>query len=237
MVHLHLEGPEGTFQGLGKVRFSEQFIKFRDEFGPVASDRGLKGSGLAIRLGCHQSKVDLGEEGRSVGNMLTVAPKLVWFVIEDHDAGCNERPEFAGILTRKFVRLGHIRVSITLRRVWLLENIIGVRSTPWVSKVTGGGIWWARRARWIVWPASRQAGRSGGKVWGPTRRSRWWAAWWTRRLTILRVRWLIISIWGGRRWPWRRLVDWVGMKILAKIKYRGRLLGSDRGFPVEGSTP
>ena len=52
-----------------------------------------------------------------------VAPKLVGFVIKDHYTGCNERPEFAGVLTRKFVRFGCIGVSITLRRVWLLENM------------------------------------------------------------------------------------------------------------------
>ena len=57
---------------------------------------------------------------------MTVTPKLVWFVIEDHDTGCNERPEFAGILIRKFVRFGHIGITITLRRVRLLENVIGV---------------------------------------------------------------------------------------------------------------
>ena len=56
-------------------------------------------------------------------------------------------------------------------------------------------------------------------------------------LTTLRVRWLIISIWGSRRWPRRRLVDWVGTEILAEIQYWGRLSGSDGGFPVEGRMP
>ena len=45
---------------------------------------------------------------------MTVAPKLVGFVIEDHYAGCNERSEFAEILTRKFVGFGRIGVSIAL---------------------------------------------------------------------------------------------------------------------------
>ena len=58
-----------------------------------------------------------------------VTPKLVWFVIEDHDTGCNERPEFAGILTCKFVRFCHIGITITLRGVRLLEDVIGVWST------------------------------------------------------------------------------------------------------------
>ena len=80
-----------------------------------------------------------------------VALKLVGFVIEDHYAGCDERSEFAGILTHKFVGFGCIGVSIALRRVWLLENIIGVRSTPWVPKVTGRRTWWARWARWPWW--------------------------------------------------------------------------------------
>ena len=59
-----------------------------------------------------------------------------------------------------------------------MENVIGVRSTPWVPKVSSWGTWWARRAQrswwagWIIQPASRWA---GGKVWGPSRRSRWWA--------------------------------------------------------------
>ena len=39
---MHLEGLEGMFRGLGEVRFSEQFIKFRDEFGPVALDRWFR---------------------------------------------------------------------------------------------------------------------------------------------------------------------------------------------------
>ena len=30
------------FQGLGEVRLSKQFIKFRDKFSPVASDRWLR---------------------------------------------------------------------------------------------------------------------------------------------------------------------------------------------------
>ena len=38
VVFLHLEGLEGMFQGLGKVRLSEQFIKFGDKFSPVTSD-------------------------------------------------------------------------------------------------------------------------------------------------------------------------------------------------------
>ena len=39
---MHFEGLEGTFRGLGEVRFSEQFIKFGDEFSPVASDRWFR---------------------------------------------------------------------------------------------------------------------------------------------------------------------------------------------------
>ena len=70
---------------------------------------------------------------------MKVAPKLVGFVIEDHNPGSDDGPEFAGILAREFVGFGRIRVSITLRRVWLLENVIGVRGTPWVSKVSGWG--------------------------------------------------------------------------------------------------
>ena len=66
-----------------------------------------------------------------------VPPKLVGFVIEDHNTGGNEGPEFVGILVREFVRFGCIGISIALRRVWLLEDVIGVRSTPWVSKVSG----------------------------------------------------------------------------------------------------
>ena len=39
---MHLEGLEGTFRGLGEVRLPEQFVKFGDEFGPVASDGWLR---------------------------------------------------------------------------------------------------------------------------------------------------------------------------------------------------
>ena len=76
-----------------------------------------------------------------------VTPKLVWFVIKDHDTGCNKRPEFAGVLPRKFVGFGHIRITITLRRVRLLENVIGVWSTPRIPEVAGWGTRWAQCAR------------------------------------------------------------------------------------------
>ena len=115
---------------------------------------------------------------------MMVAPKLVWFVIEDHDTGCNERPEFVGILPHKFVRFGHIGITITLRKVRLLENVIGVWSTPWIPKVASWGTRWARWARWAWWivrPASQQARGPRGKVRGPAQRSRWWVTQWTRR--------------------------------------------------------
>ena len=69
------------------------------------------------------------------------------FVIEDHDAGRNERSKFVGVLAHKFVRFDHIRIAITLWRVWLLENIIGVGCTPRVSEIASWGArqaWWAR---------------------------------------------------------------------------------------------
>ena len=46
-----------------------------------------------------------------------VAPKLVGLVIEDHNTGGNEGPEFAGILAHEFVGFGRIGISITLQRV------------------------------------------------------------------------------------------------------------------------
>ena len=93
----------------------------------------------------------------SIQDVLVVTLKLMRLVIKDHDVGCNERPKFAGILAHKFVRLGHIRITITLWRIWLLENMIGVGCAPRVPEIAGWG------ARWIIWPASRRDVR--GPAW------------------------------------------------------------------------
>ena len=101
------------------------------------------------------------------------------FVIEDHNAGCNEGPKLVGILTQEFVGLSRIGIAIPLWRVWLLENVIGVGYTPRVPKIAGWGArvaWRAWLARWVVQPASRWAWGPGREVKGPDWRAHRWAA-------------------------------------------------------------
>ena len=60
-----------------------------------------------------------------------------------------------------------------------------------------------------------------------------WTAWWAQRGVTRRSRWLVVTIWGGRKQPWRRVVDWIGMEVLAEIKYWGRLAGCDLRLLME----
>ena len=64
-----------------------------------------------------------------------------------------------------------------------------------------------------------------------------WAAWWTWRWATWRIRWLVVPIWGARKWTWWGLIDWIGTEVLAEVKHWGRLSGSNGRFPVEGRMP
>ena len=42
---------------------------------------------------------------------------------------------------------------------------------------------------------------------------------------IQQSRWLVVTIWGSRRQPRRRVVNRIGKEVLAEIKHWGRLAG------------
>ena len=50
---------------------------------------------------------------------------------------------------------------------------------------------------------------------------------------IQQSRWLVVAIWGGGRWPRRRVVNRIGMEVLAEIKHWGRLAGRDLRLSME----
>src|SRR6266481_7038905 len=135
--------------------------------------------------------------------MLMIVPKLLQFVVEDHDACRDEGPKFSRVLTRELIGFGGIGVSISLRRGCLLNDVIGIGHTPWLTLEACRA---SRRARW-----ARRTWRSRWEIREPTRGS-WWAwwivresPWWTgwSRGSVRRAAWWAIrwaTWWTGRSW-------------------------------------
>ena len=93
--------------------------------------------------------------------------------------------------------------------------------------------WWTLGwATWWTLGWATQWTRRWAARW--TRR---WAAWWTWGWAAWRIRWLVVPIQGARKWTQWGLIDWIGTEVLAEVKHRGRLLGSNGGFPVDGRMP
>src|SRR6266481_8890176 len=108
--------------------------------------------------------------------MLTIIPELLWLVVEDHDACCDERG-------------------------CLLDNVIGIGHSPWLTlKAWRGsrrawGAWRAWRARWKIWVSTRGSWWAGRIIQKATWWTQWsrWTVWGTVWWTVQRAAW-----WTGR---------------------------------------
>ena len=103
-----------------------------------------------------------------------IVPKLLRFVVEDHDACRDEGLKLSRVLTHELIRFGGIGVSVSLRRGCLLNDVIGIGHTPWLTLDA-----WGRSQR--AWGA-RRAWRARWEIWVSTRGS-----WWARRIIQSRL--------------------------------------------------